>query len=333
MALEETAYAPYSDPEEFIREWTDRIWVQRGIGLIRDNYAPDSIVHGAYGTSVGVEPVIQGTLQKISAFPDRVGQAEDVVWEARGDDAFISSHLVLSKASHSRTSDYGPATANPFTSRAIATCLYREGVMEEEWVIRDEYAILRDLGFDPEPVARAKTVEEGLGLGAVPRDPLSEGVSGPRPDHYRTECEQVLGLVEEVWNGRRLDLVSRYIDRDVICRTTRHSEPTRPEGYQTALLDLLAPFPDCRVEVLDIAANHAERHGGLRIGVVWLLKGTYQGVPRYGRPTGTPVEILGASQFRFHQGRIVEETRIYDELAVLAQIVRGAPADAHGGDT
>ena len=322
MALLEKAYAPYTGPEEFIREWTDRIWVRRGIGLIRENYAADAVVHGAYGTTVGVEPVVRGTLERISAFPDRVGQAEDVVWEARGDDAFVSSHLILSTGSHSRTSRYGPPSDRPFASRAIATCLYRGGVMEEEWVVRDEYAIVQALGFDPEQAARELAFTEGLGLGDVPAAPLAAGVSGPRPDAHRAECEHVLGLIEEVWNGRRLDLVADYTERDVLCQTPRHSEATRPDGYQEALLDLLAPFPDCRIEVLDLAAQHADRHGGLRVAALWLLSGTYQGIPRYGRTTGGPVEVLGASQFLFHQGRIVRETRIYDELAVLTQIVR-----------
>ena len=53
-------------------------------------------MHGAYGTTVGRDEVIEGSLMRIAATPDRVGQAEDVIWEARGDDAFLSSHLVLS---------------------------------------------------------------------------------------------------------------------------------------------------------------------------------------------------------------------------------------------
>ena len=96
MALDPVAYKPYADPDDFIREVTDLIWVNRAIGYIRENYEPDSIVHGALGTMIGRDEVIEGSLMRISATPDRVGQAADVVWEARGDDAFLSSHQVLS---------------------------------------------------------------------------------------------------------------------------------------------------------------------------------------------------------------------------------------------
>ena len=73
MPLDPIAYQPYADPDDFIREVTDLIWVNRSIGHIRQNYEPDSIVHGAYGTSVGVEEGVAGTLMRIAATPDRVG--------------------------------------------------------------------------------------------------------------------------------------------------------------------------------------------------------------------------------------------------------------------
>ena len=47
MPLDPVAYQPYADPDDFIREVTDLIWVNRSIGYIRENYEPDSIVHGA----------------------------------------------------------------------------------------------------------------------------------------------------------------------------------------------------------------------------------------------------------------------------------------------
>jgi len=125
MPLDPIAYKPYADPDDFIREVTDFIWVQRGIGFIRENYEADSIVHTGYGTITTRDEVIAGSLMR-QAGPGatRIGQAEDVVWEARGDDAFLSSHLIL-----------GAGPDNPYCSRTIANCLYRRGRMVEEWVV------------------------------------------------------------------------------------------------------------------------------------------------------------------------------------------------------
>jgi predicted ester cyclase len=311
MPLDPVAYKPYADPDDFIREVTDLIWVNRSIGHIRENYEPDSIVHGAYGTSVGVEEVVAGTLMRIAATPDRVGQAEDVVWEARGDDAFLSSHLVFSAD-----------PAHGFVHRTIANCLYRQGRMVEEWVVRDSLAIALQLGQDPDEVAREKGYLgfSGSMTQAPPADVLAAGDSGPRPDDFRPEASMVLEMVERVWNGRDLHAVEDYFVRDLTLHTVGYRTAIRPENYRRALLGMLRPFPTGHFEVRDVATNSAARYAGLRVAVTWVYKGLYNGVADFGPLTGTPVEILGVSQFLVQDGRIVREVRLYDEIAVRTQI-------------
>lgn len=311
MPLDPLAYKPYADPDDFIREVTDLIWVDRAIGYIRENYEPDSVVHGSYGTSVGRDEVIQGSLMRIAATPDRVGQAEDVVWEARGDDAFLSSHLVFSA---------DPAT--DFVSRTVANCLYRQGRMVEEWVVRDSLAIAQQLGQDPDEVARHATFIGYAGSMTQPPPPdvLAVGDSGARPDEFRSEVELVLELIEQVWNGRNLHLVEQFFVRDLVLHTIGYRTILRPEGYRRALLRLIRPFPAGQFAVRDVVTNHAARYAGLRIAVTWVYKSHYNGTPDFGPLTDSPVEILGVSQFLVQEGRIVREVRIYDEIAVRTQI-------------
>jgi predicted ester cyclase len=311
MPLDPIAYKPYADPDDFIREVTDLIWVHRSIGHIYENYEPDSIVHGAYGTSVGVEEVVAGTLMRIAATPDRVGQAEDVIWEARGDDAFLSSHLVLSA---------DPASG--FIHRTIANCLYRQGRMVEEWVVRDSLAIALQLGQDPDEVAREKGFLgfSGRMTEPPPADVLAVGDSGARPDDFRAEASMVLEMVDRVWNGRDLNAVEDYFARDLTLHTVGYQTAIRPENYRRALLKMLRPFPTGHFEVRDVATHAAERYAGLRVAVTWVYKGIYNGVADFGPLTGTPVEILGVSQFLVQDGRIVREVRLYDEIAVRTQI-------------
>lgn len=177
MPLDPIAYKPYANPDEFIREVTDFVWVERSIGFIRENYEPDSIVHTGYGTITTREEVITGSLIRQAGLgATRIGQAEDVVWEARGDDAFLSSHRIL-----------GAGPDNPYTSRTIANCLYRRGRMVEEWVVRDNLAPALQAGLDPDEVARTKYFRGYLGrmTEAPPADVLAAGDSGPRPDESR----------------------------------------------------------------------------------------------------------------------------------------------------
>jgi predicted ester cyclase len=310
--LDEAAYLPYADPDEFIREVTDRIWVERGIGYIRENYLADSVVHGGLGTSVGRDQVIQGTLMRIADTPNRVGQAEDVVWESRGPDAFLSSHLVLSTDLQNLD----------FRSRGIANCLYRRGRMVEEWVVRDTLAVARALGQDPDDLARAVTFAgwSASMAGAAPADVVAAGVSGPRPDDHRPEVERILELVQSVWNQRELDRVEDFFVRDLILNTVPDRTITRPEGYRRALLRMLRPFPTGQFEVLDIATHDAARYAGLRVAMTWLFRGRYDGAADFGPLTGSQVDILGSSQFLVQDGRVVRETRIWDGIAVRAQV-------------
>jgi hypothetical protein len=320
MALNPAAYKPYADPDDFIREVTDLIWVQRDVAFIVDNYEPDSVVHGALGTTVGRQGVIEGSLVRIAQTPQRVGQAEDIVWEARGDDAFLSSHLVLSV-------DRNQTGINTlifpfFRSRTIANCLYRRGRMVEEWVVRDTLAGALQRGVDPDEAARrlAFAGYQGSWCNAAPADVLTVGDSGPRPDDYRAECEMVLEFIEEVWNHRRLNRVADFMVRDLVLQTVGDTTVIRPDGYQRDILDLVAPFPDAEFAVRDVQTNYAERYAGLRIAVLWQMKGTYRGAASFGPLTHQPVDLMGISQFLVQGGRIVREVRVYDQLALCAQI-------------
>lgn len=234
MPLDPVAYLPYKDPDDFIREVTDLIWVDRSIHYIRENYEPDSIVHGGLGTSSNRDEVIEGSLMRISATPDRTGQAEDVIWEARGDDAFLSSHLVLS--GHLQTSEF---------SRTIANCLYRRGRMVEEWVVRDTLAGPLARGEDLDEVASAQTFRgfSGSWNDPAPADPIAKGDSGERPDEYRAEVEKVIDLIKTVWNDRDLQKVEKFFERDLVLLTVGNRLVIRPEGYRRALLRFLESTP------------------------------------------------------------------------------------------
>ncbi|WP_169580558.1 ester cyclase [Microbacterium thalassium] len=311
MPLDAVAYRPYSDPDDFIREVTDLIWVDRSISFIRQNYEEDAVVHGAYGTTTTCDAVVESTLARISALPDRAGQAEDIVWEQRGDDGFLSSHLLI----------WGDLPTRRH-SRTIANCHYRRGRMVQEWIVRDSLAEALERGADLDELARARafTGYSGSWTRPAPVDPIVFGDSGARPDDHRSEVERVLEMIERVWNQRDLQKVESYFDRDLTLVTVGNRLIIRPEGYRRALLGFLESFPGGRFEVRDIQTNYDVRYAGLRVAVTWKFVGDYTGKPAYGAVTGRPVDVLGISQFTFHGGALVKEVRIWDDIALRAQI-------------
>ena len=324
MTVNPKSYAPFASPEDYILGWTDLIWDDYGLGRLSEHYADDMVVHSAYGPIRGMQNVLRGSLVKKSAFPNRIGTAEDVICEGRGEDAFISHHRVFHSGPQEGWSRYGPPTLNNSESRNIAICLVRNGLVEEEWVVRDEYRVVTTLGFDPEQVARTVAFpdeEAGLFGRAAPSDVLVAGESGPRPDAHVAEAASIEEFLHEVWDQRHLERVPEFTHRDLFLETTRARIRTRAKNYQADLSQMIAPFPDATVEVRDIAANTADEQG-TRIGVLWRLTGTYDGAPIYGPLTHSPIEILGSSQFLLRKGKIIHEWRVFDEIAVMAQLAR-----------
>ncbi len=331
--LDPQAYAPYRNPRDYITGWTDRIWIQRGLGHIHDHYAPDVKVHTAYGETYGMDSVISNSLQKMVAFPNRGGGHDDVVWESRGRGGFISSHRVFNNATHAGHWTYGPPTGRDWVNRGVAHCLVQDNLVTEEWVIRDEFAVLQDLGMDPYAVGAdlalrspvlGRAMEDGSKAAAFAgriEDVLSTGISGPRPDRARAECETVLSMFDRVWNGKFFDEVSKHCAETIVCQTVRLRRVMGINAYQMETMALLSMIPDGRLEVRDICA-HDSPDLGLRVATIWLLRGSYSGAPVHGPANGAPLDILGSSHFEFRDGKIIREWRIYDEIAIIAQIRR-----------
>lgn len=322
IGLLDSAYRPYSDPEDYIIRCTDDIWRDRGIGRITTEfYGRDVVVHSPYGTVPGVDAVVAGTTMRIASYPRRFAKAEDVVWEERGREAFVSSHRVFSTGVHDGWNQYGPASHRPFTMRALAHCLVDRGRIVHEWLVRDEMALVLALGHDPQEQA-VRLARMGawhpLELGSVPKNPLQTGVSGARPASDAID-EALVELVGPLVNERMFQQTGRYVDDAVVLHTTRGRRVQGLSAYIDTGIELLASFPDARVRVLDVAGHEHPRRGR-RVAVVWLLTGTYTGAPEFGPANDAETEILGASQFVVHDGRVVEEFRVYDEMALRIQV-------------
>ena len=340
--LQPSAYAPYASPRDYILSWTDAIWIDRGLGRLNDHYARRVLVHTAYGETYDWDHVVSNSLQKFAAFPNAGGgHGEDVIWEQRGGNGFISSHRVFKTGTHTGYWTYGPPTGRDWVSRTVAHCLVQDNQVVEEWLVRDEWAVLQHLGMDPYQVAAdlagaspvlGRAMAAGTDAGAFAGridDAARHGVSGARPARHMAECALVQSMFHEVWNQRLFNRVPAYVDRQIVCHSVRMRRVQGIDPYQVQLIDLLASFPDFTVEIRDIAVLDGPELG-LRIAVLWLMRGTYSGVPTYGPVTRTPVNVLGASHFELRDGRILREWRLFDEIAILAQIHAGRTALAGG---
>ena len=153
----------YKDPPDYILGITREIWEDRGIKTLEHRYTEDIPVRSPSSVVVGNKAVIAATMATLAEFPDRVLLGEDVIWSGSAEEpeGFLSSHRLLSTATHQRDGIYGMATGTKLTYRIIADCACRNDQVYDEWLIRDQGAIVRQLGLDPRRYAADRIAAEG----------------------------------------------------------------------------------------------------------------------------------------------------------------------------
>ena len=155
------AYGPESDIVDFILGITFEIWEQRGVDLIHRYYAPDVEVYGMEGVIHGAQAMVDGTRQMLDAFPDRLLLGDNVVWSGSRESGFYSSHRITSPMTNLGPSAFGEATGRRVCITNVADCVVENGVVTREWLMRDNLALVRQLGFEPAEAARRLAANVG----------------------------------------------------------------------------------------------------------------------------------------------------------------------------
>ena len=135
----------YSDIPDYILKCTTQIWEGRDIAALDWHYAHDLVVRSPAGISRGNAAGKANTMATLAEFPDRQLLGEDVIWSGDENAGFLSSHRILSTATH-RGGAFGQATGWRVVFRTIADTLCRANRVWDEWLIRDNAAIALQLG-------------------------------------------------------------------------------------------------------------------------------------------------------------------------------------------
>jgi hypothetical protein len=92
----------FRDFPDYIIGITKEIWEDRGIATLHRYYAPDIVVRSPASVVVGNQGVIAATMATLAEFPDRTLLGEDVIWSGTPEEGMLSSHRLLSTATHFR---------------------------------------------------------------------------------------------------------------------------------------------------------------------------------------------------------------------------------------
>ena len=311
----------WKDFPDYIIGITREIWEDRGIATLNHYYARDIPVRSPMGVSRGNQAVIAATMATCHEFPDRQLYAEDVIWSDDPEHGLLSSHRLITSATHARDGQFGPATQKRWTVRVIADCAAKDDTIYDEWLVRDYGGIVRQIGLEPRAFAAGLIEREGGPDRATrPFTPDADIDGGYRGRGNDNE-----------WGLRYAETLSRVMEADFIhlhatCDRAilgEYAGALRTLGVEetTAFwLGLRSAFPSAVFSVHHVIGME----GGMlppRAAVRWSLDGRHDGWGGFGPPTGAPVHVMGISHAEFGPWGLRREFALIDEIAVWKQIL------------
>lgn len=305
----------FTDIVDYIVRITDEIWLDRAVGYIHDTYAADCVVYTSYGIVRTARQVTANTVAAIASAPDGQTTHLAVAWDGDEDAGFYTAHLGFDDVTNDADTVYGPATGRRYTMRFAADCISHANKIHTEWLVRDNGAVVRQLGFDLDEAARA--------VAALPVAEPYVPETGELPVAAAGSVEAwVRTLFDVAWNARRLDRLGDYYAADVAVHSGGARERTGLRALADLILSIIASIPDGVVRVEHVC--WAAEADGVIVAVRWLLRGSSArgGLLGNALPVGRPVYMMGCSHFRLAGARIVEEWTVFDEVAVLAMAYR-----------
>lgn len=311
----------FKDFPDYIIGITKEIWEDRGIATLHDYYALDIVVRSPGSVVVGNQNVIAATMATLAEFPDRTLLGEDVIWSGTPEEGMLSSHRLLSTATHLGDGVYGKATGKKLVYRILADCHAINNQINDEWLIRDQSAIVQQMGWDPKEYARDLIAREGGADACV--QPFTPANDQPGPYKGRGNDNE--------WGQKYADILTRIMNADMRVieaeydRAVLSEYPGGKTGHSWGPVDrfwmgLRAAFPRAEFKI----HHQIGRDDPMmppRAAIRWSLHGTHDGWGVFGVPTGAEVFVLGISQAEFGPWGLRKEYTLFDETSIWKQIL------------
>ncbi|SKA92861.1 Predicted ester cyclase [Caloramator quimbayensis] len=316
----------YNDFVDYIIKITHKIWEEKGIGVIYDTYSNNIVMHlGSYNVS-GINEVISGTLQTLHAFPDRRLIGQNVIWSSFDKHGYFSSHRIMSTATNLGDSSFGPATGKKINFRTTVDCAVEDNRIHEEWLVRDNLWIVKQLGFDPHEVAKRMAINSKIKHSNLQQHfGVCEAMEGQRsPKIYTAKNnsvgELVLEMTSRIYNYKLFNEVQKYYHENAVIHYICDKDLIGYDEIQGMLISLFASFPNASFSVERVTCNERDKKDEWDVAVRWRIKGLHEGIGYFGSPTGKPINILGINHYHISNMKVKEEWITFDGLDVLRQI-------------
>ncbi|MGB1235297.1 MAG: ester cyclase [Planktomarina sp.] len=311
----------WRDVPGYILGITKQIWEDREIHSLHDYYGPDLIVRSPASVVIGNAGIIGATMATLAEFPDRELPGEDVIWCSSTDDSFLSSHRLLCTATHTGAGMYGEPTGRKLTYRILADCWCQDNAVKDEWLVRDQAAIVDQMGEDIVDWTRALIAREGGPDACVKPFTPARDIVGPYTGkgndhpfgaHAATVLTSMMASDFAVMN-REFD---RAVESHFPKHTTAHGTPAATDFW----LSLRSAFPDATFTVHHTIGQSSAMLPD-RAAIRWSLDGVHSGWGRYGKPSQAPVHIMGITHIEGGPWGLRRQWTLMDDTAIWKQIL------------
>ncbi|WP_293440842.1 ester cyclase [Planktotalea sp.] len=310
----------FADFPDYILGITQEIWEHRNLATLHHYYAPDIPVRSPGSIVFGNEGVIGATMATLAEFPDRRLLGEDVIWSGTPEEGMLSSHRILTTATHLGNGVYGKATGKKLRYRVIADCHAIDNQINDEWLIRDQGAVVRQLGWDPKEYAIDLIEREGGADKCV--QPFHPSIDKAGPYTGRGNDNEWGAKYADILNrimGADLGVIPAEYDRAVTGFYPGGKELISTDGVDDFWIGLRAAFPSASFTI-DHQIGREDPMMSPRAAIRWSLTGKHDGWGAFGEPSGSEVHVMGASHVEFGPWGIRREYTLFDETSIWKQI-------------
>ena len=311
----------YKDFPDYILKITKQIWEEKDVDSIGEFYTDDIPVRSPFGITYGNKPVIEATYNTLKEFPNRQLLGEDVIWNGNDDKGYHSSHRILSKGTHLGDGFYGKPTGKDIYYRVIADCACKGNQVYDEWIVRDQGAMVRQIGYTPKEFAQIMIDKEGgfeKAKKLFDRNDIKPSDYQPekiKKDSAGQKYSEILSKVFEegydfndynrassiYWPGNKLGHGREDISK-----------------FWNSLKDI---FTDIKFTIEHVGYLD-ESNKNPRASIRWFLEGMHSADSGdYGKKTNSKLFIMGINHVELNQDGIIREWVLFDEVAIWKQIL------------
>ena len=311
----------YKTFPEYILKITKQIWEDKDVNSIANFYTKNIPVRSPFGVTYGYKPVIDATFATLKEFPNRQLLGEDIIWNLDAEAGYHSSHRILSKGTHLGEGSYGKPTGKDIYYRVIADCACKNNQVYDEWIVRDQGAMVRQLGFTPKEFAKKIIENEG---GLEQANELFNSKSDTKSE-YKPNIAPKNSIGIKYSNILNKIFTSDYNFSDY-ARAASIYWPGNKIGHGREDIEkfwksLKEAFSNFKFSIEHI--GYLEEEGkNPKASIRWFLNANHSNkTSDFGKATNKNIFIMGINHAEIIDENVIREWVLFDEVAIWKQIL------------